>query len=310
MKRIAVWIICIVLALSAGWLIRSLWKTSSPVDAQVSCPCSIWTPSTVPPGAADSDAVSVELGLKFRADSDGTITAVRFYKFAPNTGMHTGAVWTMAGALLGSVTFSGETASGWQQATFTTPIAITINTTYVVSYHAPIGRYTGTNGGLSSAIDRPPLHALANGVDGPNGVYAYSSTRTFPTQTFQATNYWVDVVFMPSTTAPPTTTYMPVSNLDSLAWGVYPSNVTVDGFRIVVNDVLREIGKPPQTTCNDSPDPCHKYSLSFLAPGQYRLALVAYNSGGQSAPTETLYVEMQSPPPAAPSGPSNLRIAR
>jgi hypothetical protein len=42
------------------------------------------------------------------------------------------------------------------------------------------------------------LHALADGVDGPNGVYAYGSTSSFPNQTWNASNYWVDVVFVKS----------------------------------------------------------------------------------------------------------------
>ena len=44
-------------------------------------------------------------------------------------------------------------------------------------------------------VDNAPLHALANGVDGPDGVYLYSPTGGFPTATNQSTNYWVDVVF-------------------------------------------------------------------------------------------------------------------
>ncbi|WP_204070280.1 DUF4082 domain-containing protein, partial [Sphaerisporangium krabiense] len=36
------------------------------------------------------------------------------------------------------------------------------------------------------------------GTDGANGVYGYSSTNAFPTQTYQTTNYWVDVVFAAS----------------------------------------------------------------------------------------------------------------
>ena len=35
--------------------------------------------------------------------------------------------------------------------------------------------------------------ALANG-----GVYAYASDNTFPNSTFNASNYWVDVVYLPS----------------------------------------------------------------------------------------------------------------
>jgi len=39
------------------------------------------------------------------------------------------------------------------------------------------------------------LHALADGVSGGNGVFAYSASSTFPTNSYQASNYWVDVVF-------------------------------------------------------------------------------------------------------------------
>lgn len=71
----------------------------------------------------------------------GTVTGVRFYKGAGKTGTHVGHLWSAAGANLGTVTFTGESATGWQQATFATPVPITANTTYVVSYYAPVGRY-------------------------------------------------------------------------------------------------------------------------------------------------------------------------
>ena len=38
------------------------------------------------------------------------------------------------------------------------------------------------------------LHALANGTS-PNGVYAYGATSSFPANTYNATNYWVDVMY-------------------------------------------------------------------------------------------------------------------
>src|SRR5207248_3269281 len=110
-----------------------------------------------------------ELGVRFRADADGFITGLRFYKSAANTGVHVGHLWTNTGSLLATVTFTGETASGWQQATFSTPVAVTANTFYVASYHTNVGRYslnrpyfTGTT------VDSPPLHAPADGVAGGN----------------------------------------------------------------------------------------------------------------------------------------------
>ena len=64
------------------------------------------------------DSTSVELGMKFTADSSGTVTGVRFYKSAANTGTHTGSLWSATGTRLAQVTFTNESASGWQTATF------------------------------------------------------------------------------------------------------------------------------------------------------------------------------------------------
>ena len=79
--------------------------------------------------------------MRFKADLDGTITAVRFYKGTTNTGTHIGNLWSANGTLLARGTFSGETASGWQQLNFATPVDITAGTTYVASYYAPSGHY-------------------------------------------------------------------------------------------------------------------------------------------------------------------------
>src|SRR5262249_14554326 len=117
------------------------------------------------------------------------------YKGSGNTGTHVGHLWTSTGTLLGTVTFSGETASGWQQANFATAISIAANTTYIVSYYAPRGHYAADTGFFSSAgVDTPPLHALPNSTTS-NGVYRYGTGGGFPNSTFSATNYWVDVVF-------------------------------------------------------------------------------------------------------------------
>jgi hypothetical protein len=83
-------------------------------------------------------------------------------------------LWTNTGTLLGSATFAGESASGWQQVAFAAPIAITANTTYVISYHTSSGHYASAPAYFATAgVDTPPLHGLKNGVDGFNGVYLY-----------------------------------------------------------------------------------------------------------------------------------------
>ncbi len=100
-----------------------------------------------------------------------------------------------SGTLLAQATFSNETASGWQQVTFANPVAITANTVYVASYHAPVGRYSVDQGYFAtSGFGSGPLYAFSNSESGGNGVYGYSANPAFPTATFQSTNYWVDVV--------------------------------------------------------------------------------------------------------------------
>ncbi|WP_026733387.1 N,N-dimethylformamidase beta subunit family domain-containing protein [Fischerella sp. PCC 9605] len=157
---------------------------------------SIWDDSATPALITENDSSAVNLGVKFRSDVNGNITGIRFYKGPQNTGTHVGVLWTSSGQELARATFTNETASGWQQVNFATPVAITANTVYVASYHTTVGRYSQDVGYFAnSGVDKPPLHALRNGESGPNGVYTYSATPAFPTSTYQSANYWVDVVF-------------------------------------------------------------------------------------------------------------------
>ena len=161
----------------------------------------LWSNSVTPANPSASDTGAVEVGVKFRSDVAGYITGVRFYKGSGNTGTHVGNLWTSTGDLLATATFSGETTTGWQQVSFASPVAIAANTTYVASYYAPTGHYAYNSAYFAtSGVTSGPLHALANGVDGGDGVYVYGTSNTFPTASFNSTNYWVDVVF--TTTAP------------------------------------------------------------------------------------------------------------
>jgi len=176
------------------------------------CPCTIWSAQTVPSVVSDSDTGAVNLGVKFTSDSAGSITGLRFYKGTANTGTHVGTLWSASGAVLAQATFTGETASGWQQVNFATPVAITANTVYVASYLAPAGRYAADTGYFNAGADNAPLHALRDGVSGSNGVYAYASSTVFPTATYNATNYWVDVVFSTTAVTPPPPPPPPVAD--------------------------------------------------------------------------------------------------
>ncbi len=165
-----------------------------------SCPCTAWSSSTTPGTASVNDPNAVELGVKFRVDLNGFITGIRFYKGATNTGTHVGNLWTSAGQPLATATFASETATGWQQVTFPNPVAVTANTIYVASYHTNAGNYAANGPSFaSSGVDNSPVHLLQDGVSGGDGVYAYGASSIFPTNTYQSTNYWVDVVFNTST---------------------------------------------------------------------------------------------------------------
>ncbi|MFC4588892.1 DUF4082 domain-containing protein [Sphaerisporangium corydalis] len=165
-----------------------------------SCPCSIWASNATPGTPSINDPDAVEVGVKFTAEMDGTVTGVRFYKGAGNTGTHVGNLWSATGTLLATGTFTGETASGWQSLTFTTPVSVTAGQVYVASYLAPDGHYAGDGGYFNSGpYDNSPLHALANGgAAGGNGVYRYGTSSGFPTASFNGANYWVDALFTPS----------------------------------------------------------------------------------------------------------------
>lgn len=153
----------------------------------------VFTSGEGPTGAGFNENTPMELGMKFVASANGTISGIRFYKAAGDTGVHTGSLWRADGTLVATVTFNNESLSGWQTATFSTPLQITAGATYVASYHTT-GSYVATANYFTTAHTNGSLTALA----GNNGVYAVGGTA-FPTSSYQSTNYWVDVVYNQST---------------------------------------------------------------------------------------------------------------
>lgn len=191
------------------------------------------TPVTI----TDPDTAAVQIGVKIRPKSRGEITNIRFYKGPENTGTHVGKLWTLGGTLLGSVTFTGETASGWQTATFATPIAVTANTVYIATVHAPVGRYSVNASYFDTTRDRPQLRAPGGGASGCNGVYKYGDSTVFPMNCYRNSNYWVDVTFRTTSTvvASPIVQQFSGSTATSLATSV---TVTLPAPTTAGNQVL------------------------------------------------------------------------
>ena len=217
---------------------------------------SVW-PNTTAPIVVDAGPDSaVELGVKFKSDVAGIIKGIRFYKAAANTGAHIGNLWTSDGTRLATVTFSNETASGWQEAFFATPVAIASNTVYVASYHANNGHYSADlNYFFGKGVDNPPLHMLTNGVFGGNGVYAYGSSNVFPNQTYKAANYWVDVMFTAGlstltsiTVTPANLSIIPGASQQFVATGNYSDGST----RNVTSQAMWTSSNPTVATINSS----------------------------------------------------------
>lgn len=220
-----------------GNLLTSNVSWSFTTSVLAGCPCTIWQPGVTPAIPDVGDPNAVELGVRFQSDVNGWITGLRFYKSAANLGVHTGSLWTTNGTLLATVTFIGETLSGWQQATLPTAVPILAGTPYIASYHADLGHFSFDEWYFTNAVDRPPLHALVDSVTAANGIAVYGPS-VFPTNTYHSGNYWVDVVFaMPTQVAPPvftpaagtygTSGFITLSDTTSGAQIYYTTNGTV-----------------------------------------------------------------------------------
>ncbi len=172
---------------------------ASPAGLIVTGPNSVfgdWVPAT--PDSGDTSATT--LGMVFLPSTDGMVSGVRFYKSTANTGTHTGTLYSSTGTVLATGTFSGETASGWQQLTFGSPVSVTAGTTYVVAYYAPAGHYAYSTYFFSPGPITSASLTAVGGLGVANGVYA--SGAGFPNQTYHQTNYFVDAVFMSAANSP------------------------------------------------------------------------------------------------------------
>jgi len=181
----------------------------------------------------------LELGMKFKSILPGNITKFRYYKVAGETGTHTGRLWSAGGTLLKSAVFSSETDTGWQTVTLDTPFHIDSNVVYVVSVNS-VSKYAATNNAFAVAITNGPLSSIA----GNNGVYVYSP-GSFPTQSYENTNYFRDIEFVPANddpsppSAPASLTASNITgNSATLNWSASTDNIGVTGYEVFRNGTL------------------------------------------------------------------------
>jgi uncharacterized protein YaiE (UPF0345 family) len=163
-----------------------------------------------------------EMGVEFTSAKAGTINSISYYKATSETGPHVGKIWSDTGVLLASVTFTNETASGWQEQTLSNPLAIAANTKYVVSVNANT-HYVATPGGLAATITNGDISSVA---DGSNGVFN-ATPDLFPTQSFNNTNYFRDLSFTPT---------------------AITSTVTLSGTAALYQNITATVGNVPGLT--------------------------------------------------------------
>jgi hypothetical protein len=156
-----------------------VWKLGQAGTYQIHAP-------TDTPSATDNDS-DYELGMKFRLTSPGVAKAVRYYRPGAETGTHTGRLWGPDKVQLAQVTFTGESASGWQQASFSTPVALPVGVTYTVSVNANT-HYVSRPAVFTTEKSSGPLIAPVNA-----GVF-HDTIAAFPETPWNASDYYRDIV--------------------------------------------------------------------------------------------------------------------
>lgn len=171
--------------------------------------------SQTPVSANNSDgtpSIIAAVTLKFAVA--GSISHVRFYATTTTGGTYTGKVYQLTSNTAGSEIGSGATSSGitggtWNTVALDTPASVDTSHGYRIGLHNSQGRYVSSSNVFTSGgggITNGNITALANldtslGFEINNGTFHIGSSSTdigFPSDTFNATNYFVDVLFTPA----------------------------------------------------------------------------------------------------------------
>jgi len=165
---------------------------------------SLWGNEPVVTTAYKEEGQQLNLGMTFKSDVSGYVTGVRYYNPAGGnaSGTDIGKLWACnsancvlaeGGTELAAVNFPADASAGWKTAAFSTPVFINADTYYIVTYLSQSGDYNATSNYFVADRNNAPLHAMRSAVT-QNGSFT-TFGALFPTNTFNSTNYWVDVTF-------------------------------------------------------------------------------------------------------------------
>ncbi len=159
-----------------------------------------------------------ELGSKLVTDTPGVITAIRYWKIAGDPGPHIGHLWSASGMKLAEITFTNETASGWQQQAVQNPVPFSPASSILVSVNNPAGAHFAVQAGTVATVTPRGDHVTTRAPGGASG-----STGAFPSIT-SSNDYFRDLVFVADV---PTATIVLTSPVDGSA---APGSLAVQGL--------------------------------------------------------------------------------
>jgi fibronectin type 3 domain-containing protein/lysophospholipase L1-like esterase len=299
--------------LAAAWAAKLAELRSAPPPISTrSCPCSIWDPSDAPATQQVGTTTSAEVGVKFRAEKDGFITGIRFYKGPDNAGPHVASLWkaisdsstytpsstTISGTLLAQGTVTSGSDPGWQDVVFATPVPVQAHALYFASYYAPFGKYAADVGYFRDReIVHSPLRLPSQSSMNGNGFIKVGGQGlpSLPSPTLD-TNYWVDVVFVPIQPLKPATvtvTAVSASAID-VSWGAVAD---ATGYRLE-----RSSDDANWSTLASVATGITSYRDTELAPATtYYYRVIAISNGIESAPSGSASATTKPLPPESPS---------
>lgn len=143
------------------------------------------------------DSRPLEAGTVFAADTDGYVNKVRIYADAAECGVHAVRIWDYASQtmLAGPYDWDIEAGTkGWHTFTLPKPVYIKAGDKYVVSVSTGadcIVPHGERDSGFGTPVTNGNLSTFAG-----SGVYSYT-LGAMPSSTFNDTNYFRDVCFVP-----------------------------------------------------------------------------------------------------------------
>jgi hypothetical protein len=165
--------------------------TGGNVEASYGPDEGVYTPASVPIGTSSSGSTFM-VGIRLTVLAAGRITGIRFWGTATVVSRYC-ALWTDAGVLLASGTFTGE-ATGWNTLLFSAPVAVTAGQVVRATYG-----YAGSAVSGNFHFDVTTLTSVSPNLRYEAGVYGDAIPSgghdDFPVNIITPNHYYGDVVF-------------------------------------------------------------------------------------------------------------------